>query len=97
MNLLKNVWHEVDKGAFWISLVLSIVFATVAFFTPPQAVIDSSILACIAEFWSFAALATVITAVSKGKNVTVSKGDTSLTVHDDDEVQDSGEYDQMKP
>lgn len=91
MKKIREIYKAVDKGAFWFSLIMSVLFATIAFFTPPQAVIDSSVIACIAEFWAFAALATVIAALDKGKNVTVSKGDVNLSVsHKEDDIDDKG-------
>lgn len=76
---------EVNKGAFWTCLLISVGLIVGAFFVPPMAVIDASVLAATGELFAFAALATVIEGVEKGRSVKIQKGETTMTLNDNDE------------
>lgn len=97
MNIIKALYKEISKLAFWFTLLTSVALLTISFFLPPQGAVDPSIIASCGELLGFGTLATVIDALERGRKVSFNKGDVNMTVHDDDEVQDSGEYDQMKP
>ena len=65
---------------FWIFSGIGLLLIIVAFFVPPTAYIDSSILIAVGEINGFIALGTVIKAVDKGVDATFQKGDTSVTI-----------------
>jgi len=82
----KRFWDkfkEVNKAAFWTCLLISIALIVVAFFIPPQAVIDGSVIAAVGELFGFAALGVVIEGIEKGRSVSISKGSTTFTVNDE--------------
>lgn len=80
MAKLKFIYSNLNKAAFWICLSFSIALIVGAFFVPPMAVIDSTVLVAVGEIFSFAALGTVIAAIDKGKGVSLTKGDTSINI-----------------
>lgn len=74
-----------NHWAFWVCLIFSIGLILGSFFVPPMGVIDGSILASVGELFGFATLATVIEAIKKGSDVSVSHGSTTVTVNNNDE------------
>lgn len=82
-NWFKRTFSEVNKAAFWTCLVISICLIVGAFFVPPMAVIDASVLAGTGELFGFAALGTVIEGIEKGRSVKIQKGETTMTLNDD--------------
>ena len=48
---------------------------------PPAGVIDPSVMAGVGEIFAFAALGAVIHAIDKDKTITMSHGDTTITVN----------------
>lgn len=79
-----KVYGRLNKVVFFICLSFSIVLITVAFFIPPTAVVDGSVLAAVGEIFAYCALGTVIEAIDKGHDITLQKGDTSMTINKDD-------------
>jgi hypothetical protein len=57
----------------------------VAFFIPPTAHIDSSILVAVGEINGFIALGTVLKAIDKGVDVTAQHNNTSVTITNKEE------------
>lgn len=84
-NWFNTYFSKVNKSAFWTCLTISTVLITVSFFVPPMAVIDSSVIAATGELFAFAALATLIDGIEKGKSVKIHKGDTTMTLNDENE------------
>lgn len=82
------MFAEVNKAAFWTCLLISIALIITAFFIPPMAVIDGSVVAAVGELFGFAALGVVIEGLDKGRNVTISKGDVNVTLNDKNENTD---------
>lgn len=82
---LKTIYTNMNHWAFWICLVFSICLIVGSFFVPPMGVVDGSILASVGELFGFATLATVIEAIKKGSDVSVSHGSTTVTVNNNDE------------
>ena len=66
---------------FWIFSIIGVIMMVVAFFIPPTAHIDSSILVGVGEINGFIALGTVLKAIDKGTDVTMSHNNTSITVN----------------
>ena len=75
---------------FWLFSSIGLLLIIIAFFIPPAAYIDSSVLIAVGEINGFAALGAVIKAVDKGVDATFQKGDTSVTItnNDEDEEED---------
>lgn len=72
---LKNV-------GFHILTFIAIALIIASWFVPPMGIIDGSVLAATGEIFAFAALGTVIKAIDKGVDATITKGDTSMTIGD---------------
>lgn len=66
---------------FSILSLISICLIVISFFLPPQGVIDPSVMAGVGEIFAFAALGTVIKAIDKDKSITMSHGDTTITIN----------------
>lgn len=77
----KGTYHNV---AFWVCLVVSLFLIITAFFIPPKAVVDSSIIACVGELFGFAALGAFIRALDKGVDAKITKGDTEIKIQNPD-------------
>ena len=74
-----------NHWAFWVCLIFSIGLILGSFFVPPMGVIDGSILAGVGELFGFATLATVIEAIKKGSDVTISHGSTTVGINNPDQ------------
>lgn len=74
----KCVIHNIS---FTILAFISVALIVISFFLPPQGVIDPSVFAGVGEIFAFAALGTVIKAIDAEKSVTLSHGDTSITIN----------------
>lgn len=77
----KGTYHNV---AFWVCLVVSLFLIITAFFIPPKAVVDSSVIACVGELFGFAALGAFIRALDKGVDAKITKGDTEIKIQNPD-------------
>ena len=73
---------------FWVFSGIGLLLIIIAFFLPPAAYIDSSVLIAVGEISGFIALGTVIKAVDKGVDATFQKGDTSVTITNNDNDED---------
>jgi formate hydrogenlyase subunit 4 len=82
---VKQIYSNMNHLAFWLCLVISIILLIASFLVPPTGVIDGTVLAGIGELFGFATLATVIEAIKKGSDVSVSHGNTTVTVNNNDE------------
>lgn len=80
MAEIKYYWKFVNHWAFWVTLLLSAFLIVTAFFVPPKAVIDASVLTATGELLGFATLGTVIEGIEKGRKVTFQKGDANMTI-----------------
>ena len=69
-----------NNGFFWLFSGIGLLLIIVAFFIPPTAYIDSSVLIAVGEIHIFISLGVVVKAVDKGFDATLQKGDTSLTI-----------------
>lgn len=84
---IKDIWirGSYHNVAFWACLAISAFLILSAFFIPPKAVVDSSVIACVGELFGFAALGAFIKALDKGVDASVRHGDTELTLSNPDE------------
>ena len=84
MEYVKDVYRRLNKVAFYICLVTSIFLIVTAFFLPPVAYIEASVLTAVGELFGFAALGTVMAAIDNGVDAKVKHGDTELHIINDD-------------
>lgn len=87
-GLLNSIWGRVNKVAFFICLAISIMLIVIAFFVPPTAVIDGSVLTATGEIFAFCALLTVMDAVERGHDIKMQKGETSISINKDTDIED---------
>ena len=77
-----------NNGFFWLFSIIGLLLIIIAFFIPPTAYIDSSVLIAVGEINGFAALGAVIKAIDNGRSATFQKGDTSVTITNNDNDED---------
>lgn len=87
-TLLNRIWNRINKIAFFVCLGISITLIVVAFFVPPTAVIDSSVLTATGEVFAFCGLLTVMDAVERGHDIKMQKGETSISINKDNDIQE---------
>lgn len=73
---------------FWLFSGIGLLLIIIAFFIPPTAYIEQSVLIAVGEINGFIALGTVIKAVDKGVDATFQKGDTSVTITNNEDEED---------
>ena len=73
---------------FWIFSIIGLLLIIIAFFIPPAAHIDQSVLIAVGEINGFIALGAVIKAIDKGVDATFQKGDTSVTITNNEDEED---------
>ena len=73
---------------FWVFSIIGLLLIIVAFFLPPAAQIHQSVLIAVGEINGFIALGAVIKAVDKGVDATFQKGDTSVTIANNENEED---------
>lgn len=84
MKKIKTLYNNLNKFAFWVTLLLSASLIITSFILPPTGVIDPSVLAATGELFAFGTLACVITSIEKGSNtVSVTKGDTTISINNE--------------
>ena len=77
---------------FWLFSIIGLLLIIIAFFIPPAAYIDSSVLYAVAEINGFAALGAVIKAIDKGSSATFHHNGTEVTINsNEDEDEQEGE------
>ena len=69
---------------FWIFSIIGLLLIIVAFFIPPAAYIDSSILIAVGEINGFIALGAVIKAIDNGGSAIFQHNNTSVTITNND-------------
>ena len=75
-----NKIKHADKYIFYVCLAAAIIIGMVSFFLPPTGVIDPSVLKFIAMLLGFAAMGIAGQNLANGKEVTLSHGETELTI-----------------
>ena len=73
---------------FWIFSGIGLLLIIIAFFLPPAAYIDSSILIAVGEINGFIALGAVIKAIDNGGSATFQHNNTSVTITNDEKEED---------
>ena len=83
-----------NNGFFWLFSGIGLLLIIIAFFIPPTAYIDSSVLIAVGEINGFAALGAVIKAIDKGGSASIkhSGTETEVTITgDEDKDEEEGE------
>ena len=65
---------------FWLFSGIGLLLIIIAFFIPPAAYIDSSILIAVGEINGFIALGAVIKSIDKGGSATFHHNNTEVTI-----------------
>lgn len=88
---VKKLWRmgTYHNTPFWICLIISIVLIITAFFIPPMAVVDGSVVACVGELFGFAALWSVYIAIDKGLDAKITHGNTEVHLINEDKDNDN--------
>ena len=73
---------------FWLFSGIGLLLIIIAFFIPPTAYIEQSVLYAVAEINAFIALGAVIKAIDKGSSATFHHNNTSVTITNNDEQED---------
>lgn len=76
---------------FWLFSIIGVILIVAAFILPPISVIDNSVLIAVGEINGFIALGAVIKAIDKGVDATFQKGDTSVTITNNDDEDNEDE------
>lgn len=79
-----DIYNNLNKLVFFICLGVTIVLMVVSFAMPPKGVIHPSVIAASGELFGFATLGSVVIAIERGRNISISKGDTSVTIDDEE-------------
>ena len=79
-----------NNGFFWLFSGIGLLLIIIAFFIPPTAYIEQSVLIAVGEINGFAALGTVIKAIDKGSSATFHHNGTDVTINsnEDDKEED---------
>ena len=70
---------------FWLFSIIGILLIIIAFFIPPTAYIDQSILIAVGEINGFIALGAVIKSIDKGRSASIRHNNTELTINGDED------------
>ena len=75
---------------FWLFSGIGLLLIIIAFFIPPTAYIEQSVLYAVAEINAFIALGAVIKAIGKGSSAAFHHNGTEVTINsnEDDEKED---------
>ena len=65
---------------FWVFSGIGLLLIIIAFFIPPTAYIDQSVLIAVGEINGFAALGAVIKAIDKGRSASIKHNGTELDI-----------------
>ena len=69
---------------FWLFSGIGLLLIIIAFFIPPTAYIEQSVLIAVGEINGFIALGAVIKAIDKGSSATFQHNNTSVTITNND-------------
>ena len=70
---------------FWLSSGIGLLLIIIAFFIPPTAYIEQSVLYAVAEINAFIALGAVIKAIDKGSSATFHHNGTEVTINSNED------------
>ena len=73
---------------FWLFSGIGLLLIIIAFFIPPTAYIEQSVLYAVAEINAFIALGAVIKAIDKGSSATFHHNGTEVTINSNEDNQE---------
>ena len=73
---------------FWVFSIIGLLLIIIAFFIPPTAYIEQSVLIAVGEINGFIALGAVIKAIDKGRSASIKHNGTEVTITNNDEQED---------
>ena len=65
---------------FWLFSIIGLLLIIIAFFVPPAAYIEQSVLIAVGEINGFIALGAVIKAIDKGRSASIKHNGTELDI-----------------
>ena len=65
---------------FWVFSIIGLLLIIIAFFVPPAAYIEQSVLIAVGEINGFIALGAVIKAIDKGRSASIKHNGTELDI-----------------
>ena len=76
---------------FWVFSIIGLLLIIIAFFIPPTAYIDQSVLIAVGEINGFIALGAVIKSIDKGRSASIRHNNTELTINGDEDDKEEDE------
>ena len=76
---------------FWLFSGIGLLLIIIAFFIPPTAYIEQSVLIAVGEINGFIALGTVIKAIDKGRSASIKHNGTELDITGNKDEQEDDE------
>ena len=73
---------------FWLFSGIGLLLIIVAFFIPPTAYIEQSVLIAVGEINGFIALGAVIKSIDKGRSASIKHNGTEVTITGDEDKQE---------
>ena len=73
---------------FWLFSGIGLLLIIIAFFIPPTAYIEQSVLIAVGEINGFAALGAVIKAIDKGSSATFHHNGTEVTINSNEDKEE---------
>ena len=70
---------------FWLFSGIGLLLIIIAFFIPPAAFIDSSVLIAVGEINGFIALGAVIKAIDNGRSASIKHNGTEVIINGDED------------
>ena len=80
---MKELFREIIVQNLWFKVfaLISITLIIISFFMPPTGEISPSVMAGVGEIFAWGALGTIVKAIDKNKTISLSHGDTTITVN----------------
>ena len=76
---------------FWVFSIIGLLLIIIAFFIPPAAYIEQSVLIAVGEINGFIALGAVIKAIDKGSSASIKHNGTELDITSNKDDKEEGE------
>ena len=73
---------------FWLFSGIGLLLIIIAFFIPPTAYIEQSVLIAVGEINGFIALGAVIKSIDKGRSASIKHNGTEVTITGDEDEQE---------
>ena len=73
---------------FWVFSIIGLLLIIIAFFLPPAAYIDSSILIAVGEINGFIAMGAVLKAIDNGGSASIKHNGTEVIINSDDDKEE---------